>query len=87
MCLIPKKKGKSKVLSRGFCLFDSEAEQRVQCLCIYCANVNSYSSPPESTRQNSPDRAMDLPFFFRCKHITSLKNRDPMGMCEEFRCM
>ena len=70
-----RKKGKSKVLSCGFCLRDSEAEQRtLQFLHIYCSNVGSYSSTPESNRQNLPYRTMDLPFFFRYEHITSLKN-------------
>ena len=40
---------------------------------IYCSNVNSCSSAPESKRQNPPDRTMDLPFFLRCKNITSPK--------------
>ena len=36
--------GKSKVLSGGFCLRDSEAERReLQFLHIYCSNVNSCS--------------------------------------------
>ena len=65
---------KSKVVSRGFCLRDSEAEQRAsQFLHIYCSNVNNYSSAPESNRPNPPDGTMDLPFFFRYKHITYLK--------------
>ena len=75
MCLRRKKKGKSKVLSRGFCLRDSEAKQRaLRFLHLYCSNVNSYSSAPESNRSNPPDRTMDLPFFFRYKHLTSLKS-------------
>ena len=74
MCLRRKRKGKSNVLSRGFCLRDSEAEERVlQFLYIYCSNVNSYSSAPESNRPNPPDRTMDLPFFFRYKQITYVK--------------
>ena len=75
MCLRREKKGKSKVLSCEFCLRDSEAEQKaLQFLLIYCSNVHSYSSAPESNRPNLPDRTMDLPFFFRYKHLTSLKN-------------
>ena len=55
MCFRRKKKGKSKVLSGRFYLFDSEAEQRaLQVLHIYCSNVNSYSSSPESNKQNPP---------------------------------
>ena len=70
-----KKKGESKVLSREFCLRDSKAEQRVlKSFHIYFSNVNSYSSALESNRQNPPYRTMDLPFFFRCKHIASRKN-------------
>ena len=42
MCLRRKKKGKSKVLSGGFCVRDSEAEQRALHLrYIYCSIVNS----------------------------------------------
>ena len=60
----------------GFCLLDAEAEQRaLQFLHIYCSNVSSYSSAPESMEKNTLDRTLDLPFFFRYKHITSLKNR------------
>ena len=44
-----KKKGKSKVLSGGFCLRHSKEEHRaLQFLHIYCSNSNSYSSAPES---------------------------------------
>ena len=51
MCLRRKEKGKSAVLSRGFCLRDSEAEQRtLQLLHIHCSNVNSFSSAPESNQ-------------------------------------
>ena len=75
MCLRRKKKGKSKVLSRGFCLRDSEAEQRaLRFLHVHCSNLNSYSSAPESNRPNPPDRTIDLPFFFHLQHITSLKS-------------
>ena len=75
LCLKLKKKGKSKVLPRRVCLRDSEAKQRaLQFLHIHCSNVNSYSSAPESNRQNPPERTMDLPFFFHCEHLTSLSN-------------
>ena len=48
MCFTRKKKGKSKVLSGGFCLFDSEAEQRaLKFLHIHCSNVNIYFSVTE----------------------------------------
>ena len=73
MCL-RRKVGKSDVLLGGFCLHDSEAEQRaLQLLYIYCSNLDSYSSAPESNKRSPPNRTLDLPFF-RCKHITSLKN-------------
>ena len=66
--------GKSKVLSRGFCLFDSETEQRALNFWHYhYSDVRSYSSAPESNKQNPRDRTLDLPFFFRYKHIPSLK--------------
>ena len=69
------KKGKSKVLSRGFCLRDSEVEQRtLQFLHIHRSNVNSSSSAPESNRPNLREEFLELPFFFRLKHVTSLKN-------------
>ena len=75
MCLRRKEKGKSKILSRGFCLRDAEAEQRaLEFVHIYCSNLNSYSSAPESNRQNPPYRTMNLPSFFRYKHTTSPKN-------------
>ena len=67
--------GKSKVLSRGFCLFDSETEQRaLQFWHIYCSDVRSHSAALESNKQNPRDRALDLPILFCYKHITSLKN-------------
>ena len=75
MCFRRKTKGKSKVQCGGFFLRDSEVEQRaLQFLHIYCSNVSSYSSAPESNRQNLPDITMDLAFLFRYKHLTSLKN-------------
>ena len=76
MCLYRQKKGKSKVLSRGFCLFDSETEKRaLQFLHICCSDVRSHSSAPESNKQNPRDRTLDIPFFCRYKHIPSPKNR------------
>ena len=41
---------------------------------IHCSNVNSYSSAPESNRPNPQDKTMHFPFFFRYKHINSLKS-------------
>ena len=74
MCLRRKKKGKSKVLSGGSCLRDSKTGQRaLQLQHIYCSNVNSSCSAPESNKQNPPDRTLDLPSFFSYKHMTSLK--------------
>ena len=44
-----KEEGKSKILSGGFCLRDSEAEQRVlRLLHSNSSDVNRYSSAPES---------------------------------------
>ena len=34
---------------------------------------NSLCSASKSRKQNLRDRTLDLPFFFRLKHITSLK--------------
>ena len=70
-----KKKGKSKVLAGRFCVRDSEGEQRaLKLLHIYCSIANSYSSAPESSKQNPRERILDLHFFFHHKHIASLKN-------------
>ena len=85
MCVRRKKKGKSKVLSHGFCLRDSEAEQRASnFLHIYCSNVNSYSSAFESNRQHPPDRAMDLPFFFRLLKMSFCPHQARVS-CNGFR--
>ena len=81
--LATKKKGKSKVLSRGFCLFDSETEQRaLQFLHLCCSDVRNHSSAPESNKQNPRDRTLDLPFLFRYKHIPSLKNLPSPALSE-----
>ena len=54
---------------------DSETEQRaLQLLHIYCSDVRRHFSAPESNKQNPRDRTLDLPFFFRYKHIPSFKN-------------
>ena len=46
------KLSKSKVLSRGFSFFDSENENRAtQFLHIYCLDVCSRSSAPDSNKQ------------------------------------
>ena len=75
MCSRRKKKCKSKVLSGGFCLRDSEAEQKAfQFLHIYCRHINKYSPTAESNKQNPPDTALDLPFFFRYKYIVFPRN-------------
>ena len=66
--------GKSKVLSRRFCLLDSETEQRAfKFLHIYCTDVRSHSSAPESNKQNPRDRTLDSPICFRYKRKPSLK--------------
>ena len=58
MCL-KRKKGKSIVLSRGFCSFDSETEQRVLIFWHYhYSDVRSYSSAPESNKQNPRERTL-----------------------------
>ena len=78
-------KGKSKVLSGGFCLRYSKAEQRVlQWLHICCSKVDSYSSAPESNKKNPQDRALALPFFFRLKHISSFKNIPTLAPSESY---
>ena len=41
---------------------------------IYCSEVRSHCSAPESNKQNPRDRTLDLPIFFRYKHIPSLKS-------------
>ena len=77
MCLERKKKVKSKVRYRGFCLRDFEAKHwALRSFHIFYSNVSSYSSAPESNKQNLPDRTIDLPFFFRKgnHHITSLES-------------
>ena len=78
-------KGRPKVLSRGFCLFDSETEQgELRLLHIYCSDVRSYSAAPESNKQNPRDRTLGLPFFFRYKRIPSLKNLPSLAPNESF---
>ena len=75
MCLRRKTKGVSRVLAGGFCLRDSEAVQKaLRFLHIYYPNVNSYSSAPESSKQNPPDLTVDVPSFYHYGHITSLKD-------------
>ena len=75
MCLKLKKKGKPKVLSGGFCLRDSKADQRkLKFLHIYYLNVNNYCSAAESDMQNPRGGTSDLPFYFDLKHITSLRH-------------
>ena len=37
-------------------------------------NCNALCLVSESNKQNPRDRTLDLPFFFRYKHIPSLKN-------------
>ena len=41
---------------------------------VYCSDVRSHSSAPESNKRNPRDRTLDLAFLFRYKHIPSLKN-------------
>ena len=69
-------KAKSKVLSDGFCLRDSEAEQReLKFLHTYCSKCKRLLLSSKSNRQNPhPHSTIDIPFFFRYKHKTSLKD-------------
>ena len=86
MCLYRNNMSKSTNQSGGFCLRDSEAVHRaLQLLHIYCSNENSYSSAPESDKQNPLGRHLDLPFFFRYKHIISLKNLPSQAPSESCR--
>ena len=48
--------------------------QKTNRLHICCSIVDPYSSAPESNKRNPRERTLDLPFSFRYKHITSLKN-------------
>ena len=74
MYLRRKKNGKCKVLSGGFVYVIQKPSRGITILAIfYCSNENSYPAP-ESSKQNPPDRTLDLPFFFHYEHITSLKN-------------
>ena len=51
MCLRRKKKGKSKVFSGGFCVRDSEGEQRAfQLLHLFSSIVNTCYSASESNK-------------------------------------
>ena len=68
-------KGMSKVLSGGFCVHGLKALQKaLHFLHIYCPNVNSYSTAPESNEQNPPNESLDLHFFFRYKQIILSKS-------------
>ena len=40
----------------------------------YFGLLNNYHTAPGLDKQNSRDLNLDLPFFFRYKHITSLIN-------------
>ena len=65
MCFKQKKKGKSKVLSGGFCLRDSKVEQRsLQFLHIHRSNVNSYSSAPELDNKIHQTEVWIYPYSF-----------------------
>ena len=74
MPLRRKEKNKPKILSPGFVYLIQKLSRVHTILAFYCSNVNSYSSAPESNRPNPLDRTMDLPFFFRYKHVTTLKH-------------
>ena len=75
MCLRRKKKGNSECLADFVYVIQKSSRGNYDsCAYSYCSNVNRYSSAPESNRPNLPDRTSDFPFFFRLKHITSLKS-------------
>ena len=79
MSLRRKKKGKSKVLSCGFCLRDSEAEQRAfRFLHIHCSNVNSYSSAPDSNGPNPRP-----PFYLDYDKIKQVHKTKHLGLAAD----
>ena len=68
-----KKKGKSKILSRGFCLRVQKPSREPYNSYIFIAQMQLIlCSSVKQTK--SADRTMDKPFFFRYKHLTFLKN-------------
>ena len=73
--LITKKKGKSKVLSRGFRLLSQNPSRRHYNCRVFAARLklNNYRAAPESNIQNRRGRTLDLPFFFHYKYVTALK--------------
>ena len=54
-------------------LFRSRAEG-IAVVAYLLLKCRQFPSAPESNRQNPRAGALDLPFFFRYKQITSLKN-------------
>ena len=69
MCL----KGKCKVSSRGFCLFDSEAEQQASKFSSIFS-LNETITTQQSNKQNPRDRTLDLLFILRYKHMIPIKS-------------
>ena len=47
-------------------------------------NCNAFCSASESNKRNPRDRTLDLRFFFRYKHIISLKNHLSLVQGENF---
>ena len=78
MCLGRKKKDKSRVLSGGICVRDSEAEQREQRhykSCIFIAQLQTVTLQLlNQINKIRETRTLDLPFFFCYKHPASLRN-------------
>ena len=76
-----------KVLSGVFCLRDLEAEEKLLTFeCYTCKDCNAFCLASESRKQNPPDRTLDLPFFIRYKHLTSLKNLPSPAPSESLPC-
>ena len=49
-------------------------------------NYNASCSATESNKPNPQERTFDLPFFFRYKHITSLKKHLSLARSERLPC-
>ena len=78
-----KNKGRfcNTIASVALVLTSIQSDKRMQTKEILSSRISKQTKPqscPEtskaSNKQNPRDRTLGLPFFFRCKHITSLKN-------------
>ena len=47
-------------------------------------NYSAFCSASESNKRNARHRIVDLPFFFRYRHITALKNHLSLAQGESF---